>query len=124
MDLGWGEILLIGFVALLVYGGRLPEVARSVGRSVAALKRGLRETTETVTRDLDPGLDDAFHDRPRRTVRAQGVPPISHGVPPIAQGVPPIDRPAPADLATEDVSSPAPAPPSPAQPGADGPPSR
>jgi len=105
MDLGWGEILLVGFVALLVYGGRLPEVARSVGRSVAALKRGLRETTETVTRDLDPGLDDAIGGRPRRTVRAQGVPPI--------------DRPAPADLATEDVSATAPQP-----PGADPPPAR
>ena len=83
MDLGWGEILFIGFVALLVYGGRLPEVARSVGRSVAALKKGFSETTAGVARDLDPGLDDALREPVRKTV-----------------------RPAPRELATEDVSSP------------------
>ena len=93
MELGWSEFFLVGFVALLVYGGRLPEVARSVGKSVAALKRGFRDSTEGIARDLDPGLDDPLRDPPRRTVRAPATPPI--------------DRPAPPELATEDVSKPA-----------------
>jgi len=96
MNLEWSEIILVAFVALLVYGGRLPEVARSVGRSFAALKRGLRDSTDGIKRDLDPGLDDVLQDPPRRTVRAPAAPPDPS----------PIDRPAPPELATEDVSSP------------------
>lgn len=42
MKLGWGEIIIILAVALLLFGAkRLPDVARSVGRSVKELKRGL-----------------------------------------------------------------------------------
>ena len=52
MDLGMGEILLILLLALLVYGGRLPQVARSLGRTVGDLKRSLRETTSLI--DDDP----------------------------------------------------------------------
>ncbi len=57
MDLGLGEIMLVCFVALMVYGGRLPKVALAVGRSLGELKRGLRETTDMVRReveDVDP----------------------------------------------------------------------
>lgn len=40
--LGWGEMLVIGLVALLVFGKRLPEVARSLGKGVVEFKKGLR----------------------------------------------------------------------------------
>lgn len=85
MDLGMGEIGLILVVALLIYGGRLPEVARSLGRSVASLKRGLSETTASVSREIESGTHDAAEIERPRTVRR-------------------IARPAPAELATEDVS--------------------
>lgn len=43
-NLGYGEILLIAVVALLVFGpNKIPELAKSVGRSVNAFKQGLRE---------------------------------------------------------------------------------
>lgn len=100
MDLGWGEILLIGFVALLVYGGRLPEVARSVGRTVASLKAGLRDATSDVTRDLDPGLDDAL-----RAARTPGRAVVR----------------APRALATEDVSGAPQSAPPPGASASDGP---
>ena len=48
MELGSGEILVILIVALLIYGGRLPEVARAIGKSVGELKRGLTETKDVV----------------------------------------------------------------------------
>lgn len=35
------EILIIGFVALLVFGNRLPGVMRSLGRSVTEFKKGI-----------------------------------------------------------------------------------
>ncbi|MBI4345527.1 MAG: twin-arginine translocase TatA/TatE family subunit [Elusimicrobia bacterium] len=49
-DIGWPELVLILVVALLFFGpGRLPDIARSFGKSIKALKEGLREgfTEET-----------------------------------------------------------------------------
>ncbi len=65
MELGMGEIVLILLVALLVYGGRLPQVAAAVGRSLAELRRGLRETTDVVRAEIE----DIADVDPRRAVR-------------------------------------------------------
>ncbi|MFA6319186.1 MAG: twin-arginine translocase TatA/TatE family subunit [Elusimicrobiota bacterium] len=43
-NLGFGEIVVILIVALLLFGAkRIPEVARSLGRAVNAFKSGLKE---------------------------------------------------------------------------------
>jgi sec-independent protein translocase protein TatA len=44
-DIGSGELVLILVLALLLFGGRLPDVARNLGRSVAELKRGFSDST-------------------------------------------------------------------------------
>ena len=42
MSIGWGEILVVLFLILLLFGGkRLPELARSMGQAVNEFKRGL-----------------------------------------------------------------------------------
>ena len=43
-SLGWPEMLVIGVVALLIFGNRLPEVGRSLGKSFIEFKKGLKET--------------------------------------------------------------------------------
>ncbi len=39
--LGLPEMIVIGIVALLLFGKRLPEVARSLGKGIVEFKKGL-----------------------------------------------------------------------------------
>ena len=41
--LGVGEMLLIGMIAVMLFGKRLPEVARSLGKSYTQFRRGLHD---------------------------------------------------------------------------------
>ncbi len=40
------EWAVIGAVALLIFGRRLPDVARSIGKSIVEFKRGLRDVKD------------------------------------------------------------------------------
>jgi sec-independent protein translocase protein TatA len=48
MLLGFGshpvELLIVVAVALLLFGNRLPDLMRSLGRSVTEFKKGIKET--------------------------------------------------------------------------------
>lgn len=44
---GWLEIIVIALLALLIFGKRIPGVARSVGASLIEFKRGLRSGEDT-----------------------------------------------------------------------------
>lgn len=39
---GLGEMLVIGAIGLLLFGKRLPEVGRSLGKGIVEFKRGLK----------------------------------------------------------------------------------
>ena len=45
---GWAEITICLFVGLLLFGRRLPEVGRSLGRTIVEFKKGIREVKNEV----------------------------------------------------------------------------
>ncbi len=45
---GWPELVILGVLALLIFGGRLPEVGRSLGRGIVEFKRGLQGIEDDV----------------------------------------------------------------------------
>lgn len=51
-DLGFTELLVVGFVALLVFGGELPDVLRNAGRAYAKVRRSLGEVAKPVRDEL------------------------------------------------------------------------
>ena len=54
LGIGTWEILLILIVALTVLGpGRLPEIARTLGKMVRAIRKASADLTTTVARELE-----------------------------------------------------------------------
>jgi sec-independent protein translocase protein TatA len=85
-SLGFGEILIILVLALLIFGPRrLPEMGRTIGRSL----REFRRTTSEIRSELEADLDD---EPPRVTVeerarkieerKARPLPPAEDSTPP------------------------------------------
>jgi sec-independent protein translocase protein TatA len=56
-NLGTGELFVLGIVALLVFGGNLPQVARKAGNILSEFRRGMREEmrkVERMTQESEP----------------------------------------------------------------------
>ncbi len=60
--IGPPELLVVGFIALLLFGKKLPEVARSLGKGVTEFKKGVQgiqdEIDETTNRHELPYSND------------------------------------------------------------------
>ena len=51
-NIGWPELLLILLVILLLFGaGRLPELARQLGKAIRELKKNLKESGDDESKD-------------------------------------------------------------------------
>ena len=51
-NLGMSELMVVAFIALLIFGNRLPSVMRSLGKSVTEFKKGVAGIEE----DLDQAV--------------------------------------------------------------------
>ena len=47
------ELLIIGGIALLLFGSRLPSVARSFGQSIVEFKKGMKDTEKEIKEDVE-----------------------------------------------------------------------
>ncbi len=78
--LAWGmpgttELIIILVVALLIFGRRLPDVARSVGKSIVEFKKGIKDVKDDVedTAKLDsnststPPLENKSDSKPHNS---------------------------------------------------------
>ena len=59
-QLGPMEMMVVGFVALLIFGNRLPSVMRSLGKSVTEFKKGVSGIED----DIDQAV---VSDKPKPT---------------------------------------------------------
>lgn len=68
---GGAEWIVIGLVALLLFGRRLPEVARSLGASIVEFKKGLKGQEDSIRKGISEAgeLDKVS---PRIEVRRAG----------------------------------------------------
>lgn len=66
--LGLPELLVIGIIGLVIFGRRLPEVGRSLGRSITQFKKGLSDTED---------------DESTRAKNAKKLPPSPEPAPPV-----------------------------------------
>ena len=47
------EVIVVGIVAILIFGRRLPEIARGLGKSLTEFKKGLKEAKDTQDELID-----------------------------------------------------------------------
>jgi sec-independent protein translocase protein TatA len=83
--IGPWEIFLILIVALLVIGpGKIPEIARTLGRTVRAIRKASAELTTAVTRELEAA---------EKAEKESASPRIKGNSPPTGEGTPRPARP-------------------------------
>lgn len=76
-NLGYGEMILIGFLILLLFGAkRLPEIGSSLGKSIRMFKKSVKDIQEEL-----PSQDDVYADeeeirpKPQSESHAEDSPP-------------------------------------------------
>jgi len=66
------ELLVVLIVALLIFGRRLPDIARSMGKSLTEFKKGINEAKETKDEFVND-VKDIGNDVAKETRNAAGL---------------------------------------------------
>jgi len=77
--LGFGELLLIAVVLLLVFGSsKLPQLGQGLGESVKSFRKAFQSVRSDVASDKPPAppSEKQLPDDARLTGRTEGAPPI------------------------------------------------
>ncbi|MEM1329577.1 MAG: twin-arginine translocase TatA/TatE family subunit [Planctomycetota bacterium] len=54
-NIGWQELTIILVIALLIFGRRLPEVGRSLGKAIVEFKKGVKSVQDEIdTAEREP----------------------------------------------------------------------
>ncbi len=57
--IGPWEIAIIAIIALLIFGGRLPQVGKNLGKGIVEFKKGLKGIEEDIDKAADKSLKEA-----------------------------------------------------------------
>ena len=55
---GYGELVVVAMLGLLIFGKRLPEVGKSLGKSIVEFKKGLKGVEEEIDRAVEHDQND------------------------------------------------------------------
>jgi sec-independent protein translocase protein TatA len=69
---GVPEMIIIGIIALLLFGKRLPEVARSLGKGITEFKKGLRDVDADTDRSAYSSSSN-YSSSPRPSAPAERI---------------------------------------------------
>ncbi len=67
-NFGAMEMIVIGVIALLIFGRRLPEVGRSLGKSFVEFKKGLKDTGDEI-KEIESEARKSVSNDPKPTDR-------------------------------------------------------
>jgi len=62
MEIGFGEIVVIAIIVLILYGKRLPEVSRNLGKMLYNLKKSYEEAKQDLV-NLDNGKNQSTQNK-------------------------------------------------------------
>jgi len=57
--IGIWELVIIGGIALLIFGGRLPQVGRNLGKSISEFKEGLKGIENDIDKAGQKSLEES-----------------------------------------------------------------
>ena len=96
LSMGISEMILVAVVALLVFGGRLPEVMHTLGKTYAKFRRGMSELSSPIRQEMRRLDDQARAPRPSAPDR---------GNVPTADEPPPYEVPEPEQASSDPESA-------------------